>query len=251
MSFYLMKYYLVVLSLSLLSMLMGCGAAGTEVANPPTDPTSTTTAKAAKAVQALFGSRANASISLKIIKAAEGDHEKSGGSCTPSTSDPACTCQSVADATATSSTIEDASFSTPDTYGSNPSVTLTADHFCTQNDGTTPNTGTGVDENGLFAKFTLTAAVTASCSDSTSIAMQAGSTGVWRNTTAAQTTTAHEPEIYGTFHMLINNTDTVTMSCTLYLGESEEFLYAHCADENGTAVTQDSTSACTITSSTD
>lgn len=115
------------------------------------------------------------------------------------------------------------------TYGSTASsVTLTTDNFCKDADGT-DNTGTG-----LYGAFTLTGSATATCTDSTTVEMTAG-TGVFRNTST------HFPEVYGTFTI-----DGSAYDCTMLLNEDQSVDSASCTDSEGAAVTLTSDVTCTI-----
>jgi hypothetical protein len=126
-------------------------------------------------------------------------------------------------------------------YGSEDySVDVTADDFCTQPDGT-DNEG-----DDLFATFEIEEAVTGTCTGDDgdfTVAMEAGSAGVWRNTDE------YYPEIYGNFIYLITDAATgaeseVAVDCTIYLGEDEDVLFADCTDEDGAIIEQTEDASC-------
>lgn len=129
------------------------------------------------------------------------------------------------------------------TYGSEGEpMTVSEDDFCTQSDGT-ENTGSGPDGLGLFATFELTDAVEGSCTsddgDVTTVAMQSGSAGIWRNTEDP----TYYPQIFGSFTYIIDNDNEFALDCTIYLNDDETVAFANCSDENGDVVVEEDGSA--------
>lgn len=129
------------------------------------------------------------------------------------------------------------------TYGSaGEPMTVSEDDFCTQPDGT-ENTGSGPDGLGLFATFELIDAVEGSCTsdddDVTTIEMQSGSTGIWRNTEDP----TYYPQVFGSFTYIINNDNEAVLDCTIYLNDDETVAFANCSDENGDVVVEEDGSA--------
>lgn len=134
-----------------------------------------------------------------------------------------------------------AAFGEVGTYGSlNESITVIATDFCTQPDGT-ENEGLGSDGLGRFATFELIGEVSGDCTDEEgnpqSIAMEAGSSGIWRNTED------YYPQIYGTFTIKVGE-ESVVVDCTIYLDENETAVFADCSDENGESVVQETSASC-------
>lgn len=227
-----------------LAMLLGmvglsaCGAAdsgGTTIASDT--PAS---GDAAAAVAQLFGkSASSASLSkLKITKVEQG---------TPGTYD---TCVEVLSGQINNEhPINTPAYGAAATYGSQNSngqyaLAVTADDFCTQADGTV-NTGTGADGKGLVAAFLLTGDVNGSCTGGTTIVMQAGSLGVWRNRLDTDTGVSYQPEIWGNFHFLVDGVAT-QLDCTLKLGAGETIIFADCSDGSSAVVSQDTSASCQI-----
>lgn len=129
------------------------------------------------------------------------------------------------------------------TYGSEGEpMTVSENDFCTQPDGT-ENTGSGPDGLGLFATFELIDAVEGSCTsddgDVTTIAMQSGSTGIWRNTEDP----TYYPQVFGSFTYIIDNDNEFALDCTIYLNDDESVAFANCSDENGDVVVEEDGSA--------
>jgi hypothetical protein len=166
--------------------------------------------------------------------------------------DPACTCEEVASGSAGSPTnIEQVGYVVPGEYGS-PSereylLVVSEGDSCTDS-GSTANAGKGPDNLGRVAGFTIKSDVVGKCTRTASaastgtldatvtkateeltITMKQGSTGVWRNTTAALTTVAYEPQIWGTFTMETSE-GILEVRCTIFMGSGEEIHFADCAD---------------------
>lgn len=232
--------------LTCLLALLGCGDAGTGVSNPP-DATSSV----AGAVAAVFGT---SSSSNKVIMSVQ----KVSGERNCGTGDPGCTCDEVLGGS--QSTAQDdrhdiatAAFAEAGFYGSAQSgIQLEAQHFCALPAAPTTlnTTSTGPDGKGLLAKFTISADVTATCTDpststQTTFAMKSGSTGVWRNTRAQDTGVAHEPEVYGRM-ILGTDSTSVTVNCTFFFDGNERTLSANCSDENGQAITVNTDITCQV-----
>lgn len=167
--------------------------------------------------------------------------------------DPACTCADASGENGDSdgpSAVTMASSGEEGHYGSlEEGLDLVSEDFCANADGE-DNEGLGPDGKGRFAVFTLDGEVLGSCvnenNETTTIAMQSGSTGVFRNTNESEGEAAHYPEIYGTFNYLINGEDEVTLDCTIFLSEDGSIAFANCSDENGTVVETDDSSECQI-----
>lgn len=239
------RRYLMVIMLA--SGLLGCGDVGTGVANPPSGPSSLT---AAAAVGQLFNSKSSdGSTSLPVKWQAT--KSTSEGERTCDSNDPGCTCSEAASGkTPQDHPIVHAGYKDAGTYGSAESpLTMSVDDFCTQPDGTA-NTGSGPQGFGRFAGFTLTGDITANCTASdgttTQVVMSTGSTGIWRNTIAAHTGTAHQPEIYGTFSLAADGATAATFRCTIIMGPGETILSSNCSDSTGTTVTAGISTTCAI-----
>lgn len=221
--------------------LAGCGQAGTGVSNPPDSTTSV-----ASAVAAVFGT--SDSSSGKIVWRSTKASKENCASV-----DPGCTCDEVLGGTVSKGhDITTAAFADPGLYGSAQSgLQLAEKYFCAlPSSPTTLNTSSsGPDGKGLFAKFTINSDVAATCTDASgqqsTFAMKGGSTGAWRNTRAADTGVAHEPEIYGRM-ILGGGGSSTTVNCTIFLGEGEKILSANCSDTNGQAITVDATITCKV-----
>lgn len=128
------------------------------------------------------------------------------------------------------------------TYGAvGHQITVTAEDFCTLEDGTA-NAGTGPDGNGRLAQFRV-GVVTATCaadgSDDTYVAMRSGM-GIYRNTEESL------PEIYGTFTVA-----GLELDCTIYLGEDGAATLSVCTDEAGDEVESVDSENATCTLSTE
>lgn len=139
-----------------------------------------------------------------------------------------------------------AAYGDPGIYGSqNNEMTVEEGDFCAAADGI-ENEGDGPDGNGRFGAFEITDDVLFECSDEgvTSIVMQAGSYGIFRNTPESEDTPAYQPQIFGSFSYLIDGTEEVTLDCTIYLDQDGTIAYADCSDENGAAVVQESDTTC-------
>jgi hypothetical protein len=126
-------------------------------------------------------------------------------------------------------------------------MTVSEDDFCTQPDGI-ENTGSGPDGLGLFATFELVDSVDGSCEtedgDATTIQMQSGSTGIWRNTEDPN----YYPQVFGNFTYTIDGDEETTLDCTIYLNDDESVAFANCSDENGDVVVEeDGSSNCEFT----
>lgn len=232
--------------LACLLALLGCGDAGTGVSNPP-DATSSV----ASAVAAVFGSpSASTKMIVSVHKVSE---ERDCGD-----GDPGCTCDEALGGSQSSAQddrhdIAMAPFADPGFYGAAQSgIQLKEQHFCALPSAPTTlnTTSTGPDGNGLLAKFTISADVTATCtnpvtSEQTTFAMKSGSTGVWRNTRAEDTGVAHEPEVYGRM-ILGTDSTSVTVNCTFFFDGNEITLSASCSDENGQAITINTAITCQV-----
>jgi len=247
---------IVIIGLIILS-LISCGSdtsggsIGTGVSNPPT-----TTEQSASAVGAVFSaSSSNNNISevvripkyildLAINQALAQQQQQQCDA-----NDEACTCTYVEENG--SDEITQTANGAAGTYGSaGTNVTLTDDDFCKDSDGNT-NSGGGPDGNGRFATFTLSSAVSGTCTqDGTTRAfsMTSGSSGIWRNTVASGSTPAYEPQIFGTFGFISEGV-TSTYNCTIYLGSDETFLFSECTDENDIEVDQTTDATCEVGSS--
>lgn len=219
----------------------GDNSVGTGVSNPPT---STTTKSAAAAISSLFtseDSESSVNANLVLIRAVE--QAPDGGQQGCPEDDPACTCQSDIQ-NGGPENVSTLLYGDAGTFGSaNLPVTLTEGEYCELEDGT-ENSGNGPDDNGRFASFTLIGSVDVSCSgDNSTVTMQAGSSGVWRNTVADGSTEAHQPEVYGNFIFDVDGTD-VSVGCTIYMDGNEQIIFSDCSDENGDTIEQETEESC-------
>lgn len=232
-----------------LIVLAGCGDAGTGVSNPPTG--TSTNGLAAGAVAGLFGSKSNASLNAKLVLQNGSTGKELGGSC--GETDPACTCEeALSGRVSQDHPIENKAYVAPGTYGSAAAsdklLTLVEGDACTLANGTV-STSTGPGSFGRVAGFLLKGDVTATCTSSdgtsTSLTMKQNSTGAWRNTIAAHTGVAYQPQIWGTFQFDVGGQSS-TLNCTIYLGAGETTEFANCSDQNGASVTQTTGLTCTF-----
>lgn len=108
-------------------------------------------------------------------------------------------------------------------------------HYCVDESGTA-NTGTGPDGQGLFATFIFIGEPEGSCDDGSSFSFAKGS-GIARNTQE------YYPEIFGRFEI-----EEDLLNCTLRLRENGTIDLDHssCTDDNGTAISLDTTVTCSI-----
>lgn len=133
-----------------------------------------------------------------------------------------------------------APYGEPGSYGSTAhSAEVAEDDFCTLPDGT-ENEGNGPDDEGRFGSFEIIDDVLFECTNESesTIIMQAGSYGVYRNTED------HQPQIYGTFNYLIDGEEEITLSCTIFLGDDEEIVYANCSSDAGEVVVDETNTSC-------
>lgn len=249
------------LACSVAAFFTGCGSAGTGVSNPPTE-----TQSAGAAVASLFSSNSSDSTSSNIaaklaaiakIEYGESAEEGSGSDATqqgrcenPGANDASCTCaEALAGDTTGTHRILNGAYVAPGAYGSTEALLTVEEGDSCADSGGTENTGTGPGGLGRVAKFTLTQAVTGTCTSADgstfTIAMQAASTGAWRNTTAAQTTTAYQPQVWGNFVMLVDG-EGVTVDCTMFLGTGETTEFTDCSDASGVPIAQTTTTTCTF-----
>ncbi|MBI4237183.1 MAG: hypothetical protein HY696_02040 [Deltaproteobacteria bacterium] len=205
------------------ALLSGCGAASTAGTETASTASTSSTDAAAAAVASLFSSGAGAN----IAKAASVESQSQ---------DLGDTCNFVAADLAPSTAVQVSPYRDPGAFGSvNALLNVDAAHFCTQPDGT-PNEGAGPDGEGKLAAFEITGQVTGDC-NGTTILMQSGSVGVWRNTDS------YEPQIWGQFNFDVEG-ESLTLDCTLYLQGNGQVAYADCSDQNGNTVVQDSSEQC-------
>lgn len=209
---------------------------GTSVGNPPTN-----SGKAASAVAALFSESTSSSINAQIKKAIQNQTSDCEG--TPAS----CMCSEVASGQGGPDQVSSSTYNTPGTYGSeNYSVTLTEEDFCELPDGNQNDTA-GVDGEGRFAGFELTADIDASCTDTNNtvsiLTMKTGSSGVWRNTDETDTSPAFEPQIYAFFTFETEGA-TFELNCALFLDTNGLAIFSDCSDESGNTITQDSDVSC-------
>lgn len=233
--------------LACLLALLGCGDAGTGVSNPP-DATSSV----AGAVAAVFGTSSSSNKVILSVQKVSGERDCGSG-------DPGCTCNEALGGSQSGGTQNDrhdiamAPFADPGFYGATQSgIQLKEQHFCALPSAPTTlnTTSSGPDGKGLLAKFTISADVTATCTDpatsgQTTFSMKSGSTGVWRNTRAQDTGVAHEPEVYGRM-ILGTDSTSVTVNCTFFLDGNESIISASCSDTNGQAITVDTNITCQV-----
>lgn len=229
---------------SILSILLTIGVAscgnlseGTG-SNDGASPTSSSGEdNAAAAVASLFGSPGGAS----LIKAVAGEEPNCPN-------DPGCTCTFVAmDETSVPSEVSDALYRDAGSYGSdNYSMEVGIGDFCAQPDGTM-NPGMGSDGLGRFASFELVSDIEGNCEDeegsTTTLTMQVGSFGIWRNTDETDSTPAYQPQIFGTFSILTDGEVSV-LDCTIYVDSTETAAFADCTNEDGLVVAQAEASSC-------
>lgn len=222
--------------------ITGCGGATSQSGEDGTGESGT--ANAAAVAASLFGAGGSSGSAVVKLK---WSHEE-GGDCS---GDPGCTCeQALSGSVDHEHPIEDGAYDLPGVYGSaeNP-IDVSEEDFCSLPDGTV-NDGMGPDGWGRLATFELTGDIEASCENGdgsvTTIAMQAGSAGLWRNTDATDDEPSYEPQIFGTFNYLIDGSETVTLDCTIYLTGDETMAYANCSDDSGTVVEQAAEADCQI-----
>lgn len=214
--------------------LVACGS--TNGTGASTDSSDATVDVAAAAAGSLFSSGdAQLSISRGLLaRFIEQASESEEGS-------PNDTCQPLIDNTDEGPEgVDVAAYGVAGSYGSTAElVDLAEDDFCTLSDGT-ENEGDGPDGEGLFASFEIIDDVLFECTDEgvSSIVMQPGSYGVWRNTAE------HQPQIYGTFNYLIDGAEEISLSCTIFLGDDEEIVYANCSSAEGEVVVEESDTSC-------
>lgn len=248
--------------LFLLLFQISCGGnIGTGVGNPPTNPISTTN-KASAAVSAVFATSDTASLNpiLKIPQQLMNAIVKKAMAQSQSCDSrfQACICEQIATngRTENPENVSETGFRDPGVYGStNNSLTLTADDFCTQPDGTTQNQGSGPGGEGLFAGFFINTNIEVNCTEngeSTTIQMvgnnqQTASNGIFRNTTDTDGNLQYAPQVYGSFIFAIDGEET-SVNCTLFLGLNEEVEFADCSDADGNTIEQSTSSSCVINS---
>lgn len=231
--------YCFILSILLTISVTSCGSLseGTGSDDGASPASASGDDNAAAAVASLFGSPGGTS----LIKAVAGEEPNCPN-------DPGCTCTFVAmDEGGTPSEVSDALYRDTGIYGSdNYPMEVGASDFCAQPDGTM-NPGMGSDGLGRFASFELIADVEGDCTDTngseTTLTMQVGSFGIWRNTDETETTPAYEPQIFGTFSILVDGEVSV-LNCTIYLDSTETAAFADCTNEDGQAVAQAEASSC-------
>lgn len=236
------RWIFIVLALFLLAC--GGGEGGTGVANPP----SKVAGAAVAAVTVVFSvEEANESLGAFMMM------QNSGNDCSD---DPDCICMDVTSENPPPEAVPDDlpidlySFSDPGTYGSFQfSVTVDEEDFCTLPNGAV-NSGSGPDGLGRFAAFEFTSDVTESCIDSdgvqTSPAIKAGSSGIWRITSATGTDPAYVPQIFGTFIFELEGRQSVA-NCTIYMSEEDdEALFSDCSDQNNNTLELDSGAICSF-----
>lgn len=233
-----------------LPMLIACGSlADTDTSSDSsTTDTDAASSSAAAAVGSVFGGGSQSSVSVipqaTLSRFVELALEDGYGS--PYENDEAYTCASVVEETSGPEGVAIAAYDDAGVYGSeDASVTLAAEDFCELADGTA-NTGDGPDGIGRFAAFEIQEDVTFDCTDEgvSSIVMQAGSAGVFRNTLETADAPAYMPQIFGTFNYLIDGTTEISLDCTIYLDEDETIVFADCSDENGDAIVQETDTTC-------
>lgn len=214
-------------------LLVGCGSAGVGT-DGSTDATSTASNDAAGAVALLFN--AGVSGNLAKLKVAESGSESQSDGGNGSTCEEALRGSDNSEHPITVGAV-----GTPARYGSTETaVTIAEEDFCALSSSPTAlNTAAGFDGSGLVATFTIDGDISTSCTGDTTIVMQAGSKGVWRNTSD------YSPQVWGTFNFLVNG-EPLTLDCTLYLGADETIVFADCSDENGTVVSQDRSASCQV-----
>lgn len=234
------------LSIAAIASLVACGSATSESAatTASTDAADDT----ASAVASLFGSGASASVSAnltissdairRLADAAQDEAQGQEGEYDGGDYQEYDMCAEFSDASHPEPDgVNTSAFGAAGTYGAEGnSITVTEADFCTMPDGT-PNTG-----DSLVAAFEISDDVSASCTDAqdsvTTVTMQAGSMGVYRNTDE------YFPQIYGSFVMVTDNDTVTVVNCTIYLNEDETTDYASCTDENGVTVEQSDDTSC-------
>lgn len=236
----------------LIPVVVACGSTASTTASTSSTTTSDDTSDvtgAASAAGALFGSSSSASLSVPqqaLVRFVEQAQQQYGGS--PYENDEAYTCASLdsSEQGDQPDNVTTSGYGDPGIYGSdNQNVTVAEEDFCFQSDGTA-NTGTGPDGNGRFAAFELEGDVDFSCTGADApaeIVMQAGSSGVFRNTLETADDPAYWPQIYGAFNFLVDGEEH-TVNCTIFLTEEQSFAYADCTDENGASVAQEEDTDC-------
>lgn len=218
---------------------VACSGSGTSTSSLDSAALDNTDA-AVSAVASIFGGSSTQNLVIstaqlqKMVEQAQDQQE-----CAEN--DPYCTCTFGEEGP---DEVDSTLYGTPGTYGADGySLDIAAEDFCTLSNGT-ENSGSGPDGNGLVATFELNSDVEGSCDNDdgsiTTMTMQAGSSGVFRNNED------YYPEIYGTFSFLINETDTVDVSCTIFLNDDESIAFAACTDADGSTVEHSDTADCSF-----
>ena len=219
----------------LILCLVGCGSSsGTLGGSNP----ATSSQNAASAVAAMFGGGAITNLSVKV---AEYEEPVSEGS----------TCDIIMSEEADHDhpEIVDDTYGEPDFYGSiDYGISVSEEDFCTL-PNETENEGDGPDSLGLVATFELEGDIEGNCQNDdespSTIVMQVGSFGVWRQTEATDSAVARSPEIHGHFYILEGD-EEMELDCTIYLDENEVATFADCSDVDGNNVVQDSSASCSF-----
>lgn len=262
------KLRVYVLAFLFLAGCSGTNDIGTGVANPPSSNQT-----AASAAASVFGGSGSESSSENVVQTipkqlldlfiqqAIAQSEQEGSQ--ECDNDPQCTCTFLltGEDDIDNENIAQNTYGTPGTYGSfNNSITIEADDFCTETDGTTENADMGPDGKGRFATYVLLDDVPGDC-DGTTVTMKASSSsdasllssGIWRGTVADTTATDsldqvdHQPEIYGSFIMEIDGEEAY-VECTIFLGTDEEVIFADCSDIDGNEIVQETDLSCSFNS---
>lgn len=184
-------------------------------------PSATSTDNTGAAVAAIFGTSGDSNITASLpVKVLEFFVRKARAQGTPDMCDESLE-SGPANVTMSYS-------GSAGSYGSaSAGVTLTADEFCQDSDGT-ENSG-----DGLYITFVLSSA-TADCSDGSTVEMTSGE-GVARNFDS------HYPEVHGVFTV-----GGEAVNCTIFINEDQSVDSADCSDSTGTTVELTSDVTCTI-----
>jgi hypothetical protein len=239
-----------ILSVVAITALTACGGATSEsAATSSTESSDNVSDSTVSAVASLFGSGATANVSAnltissdvikKLVDEAQ-DEEGQGydGEEQDGEYREYDMCLEFADDSHPEpENVNTSAFGAAGTYGAEGnSITVTEADFCTMPDGT-PNSG-----DDLVAAFEIADDVSASCTDAedsvTTVTMQAGSMGVYRNTDE------YFPQIYGSFVMVTDNDIETVVNCTIFLNEDGTTDFASCTDENGATVEQSDETSC-------
>lgn len=228
-----MKFQNVILILVV--FLQACSSSGTSNSSQTSSLTTSQKQSARQAVTAILPSLFS-SLSSNVQANLNSPNVKfSTSSC--DSNDPGCTCQVIRSGQ-TPIFIKATPIGTAASYGSSDdSITLASSDFCNDTSGN-ENSGSGTDGNGLYGSFEIRQDLISSCSSS-SITLNSGSSGVFRNDSSGNVT------LYGSFSMTIS-ASTSSLDCTIEFDSSGNLISASCSDSSGTVIEADSSDSCSL-----